>query len=64
VTLSRSDNVWDNVAMESFFSSLKTGRTAALDTAGFADELDLAEGGFRPTNCRASTFRCRSLSLE
>jgi AcrR family transcriptional regulator len=28
LTLSRSCNVWDNAAMESFFSSLKTERTA------------------------------------
>ena len=27
-SMSRSDNVWDNAAMESFFSSLKTERTA------------------------------------
>ena len=27
-TMSRSGNVWDNAAMESFFSSLKTERTA------------------------------------
>jgi putative transposase len=27
-SMSRSGNVWDNAAMESFFSSLKTGRTA------------------------------------
>ena len=26
--MSRADNVWDNAAMESFFSSLKTERTA------------------------------------
>jgi transposase InsO family protein len=26
--MSRSGNVWDNAAMESFFSSLKTERTA------------------------------------
>jgi putative transposase len=26
--MSRSGNVWDNAAMESFFFSLKTGRTA------------------------------------
>ncbi len=26
-SMSRSDNVWDNAAMESFFSSLKTERT-------------------------------------
>jgi putative transposase len=28
-SMSRSGNVWDNVAMESFFSSLKTERTAS-----------------------------------
>jgi putative transposase len=27
-SMSRSGNVWDNAAMESFFSSLKTERTA------------------------------------
>ena len=27
-SMSRPDNVWDNAAMESFFSSLKTERTA------------------------------------
>ncbi len=27
-SMSRSDNAWDNAAMESFFSSLKTERTA------------------------------------
>ena len=27
-SMSRSGNVWDNTAMESFFSSLKTERTA------------------------------------
>ena len=29
-SMSRSGNVWDNAAMESFFSSLKTERTAGL----------------------------------
>src|SRR6516162_7915148 len=29
-SMSRSGNVWDNAAMESFFSSLKTERTARL----------------------------------
>ena len=27
-SMSRSDNVWDNATMESFFSSLKTERVA------------------------------------
>ena len=30
-SLSRSGNVWDNAAMESFFSTLKTERTARKD---------------------------------
>jgi putative transposase len=30
-SMSRSGNVWDNAAMESVFSSLKTERTAAQD---------------------------------
>jgi putative transposase len=30
-SMSRSGNVWDNAAMESFFSSLKTERTASKD---------------------------------
>jgi len=29
-SMSRSGNVWDNAAMESFFSSLKTERTACM----------------------------------
>ena len=29
-SMSRSGNVWDNAAMESFFSSLKTERTARI----------------------------------
>jgi putative transposase len=28
--MSRAGNVWDNAAMESFFSSLKTERTGAI----------------------------------
>jgi putative transposase len=32
-SLSRSGNVWDNAAMESFFSSLKVERVAARPTA-------------------------------
>jgi putative transposase len=36
-SMSRSGNVWDNAAMESFFSSLKTERTARK-TYGTRDE--------------------------
>ena len=30
-SMSRSGNVWDNAAMESFFSSLKTERHSTID---------------------------------
>jgi putative transposase len=38
-SISRSGNVWDNAAMESCFSSLKTERTASRDEAK-ADVFD------------------------
>jgi transposase InsO family protein len=46
------DNVWDNAAMESFFSSLKTGRTArklyrTRDQAK-ADVFDYIERFYNP----------------
>ena len=47
-SMSRSGNVWDNAAMESFFSSLKTERTGkkfyrTRDTAR-ADVFDCQHG--------------------
>jgi putative transposase len=50
--MSRSGNVWDNAAMESFFSSLKTERTArrlyrTRDEAK-ADVLDYIERFYNP----------------
>jgi len=50
--MSRSGNVWDNAAMESFFSSLKTARTArkvyrARDEAK-ADVFDYIERFYNP----------------
>ena len=58
-SLSRSGNVWDNAAMESFFSSLKTERTAgkvyrSRDTAR-ADVFDYIER-FYNTRRRHSTL--------
>jgi hypothetical protein len=38
-SMSRSGNVWDNAAMESFFSSLKTERTGATDILRTARQL-------------------------
>ncbi|MDE2167431.1 MAG: IS3 family transposase [Alphaproteobacteria bacterium] len=51
-SMSRSDNVWDNAAMESFFSSLKTERTArkvyrTRDDAK-ADVFDYIERFYNP----------------
>lgn len=51
-SMSRSDNVWDNAAMESFFSSLKTERTESKtyrtrDEAR-ADVFDYIERFYNP----------------
>jgi putative transposase len=51
-SMSRSGNVWDNAAMESFFSSLKTERTArklyrTRDEAK-ADVFDCVERFYNP----------------
>jgi putative transposase len=51
-SMSRSGNVWDNAAMESFFSSLKTERTArklyrTRDEAK-ADVFDYVERFYNP----------------
>jgi putative transposase len=51
-SMSRSDNVWDNAAMESFFSSLKTERTTrkiyrTRDEAK-ADVFDYIERFYNP----------------
>jgi len=63
-SMSRAANVWDNAAMESFFSSLKTERTAnkiysARDEAR-ADVFDYIER-FYNTTCRHSTIGYLSL---
>lgn len=51
-SLSRSGNVWDNAAMESFFSSLKTERTAGKvyrsRAAAKADVFDYIERFYNP----------------
>ena len=58
-SMSRSGNVWDNSAMESFFSSMKTERTArktyrTRDEAR-ADVFDYIETFYNPTR-RHSTL--------
>jgi putative transposase len=62
-SMSRSGNVWDNAAMESFFSSLKTERTArktyrTRDEAR-ADVFDYIEFFYNPKR-RHSTIGCLS----
>ena len=62
-SMSRSGNCWDNAAMESFFSSLKTERTArkvyrARDEAK-ADVFDYIECFYNPIR-RHSTIGYRS----
>jgi putative transposase len=58
-SMSRSGNVWDNAAMESFFSSLKTERTAGKTyrtrNAARADIFDYIERFYNPTR-RHSTL--------
>jgi putative transposase len=57
-SMSRSGNVWDNAAMESFFSSLKTERTArkicrTRDEAK-ADVFDYIERFYNTADTRRS----------
>jgi putative transposase len=51
-SMSRSGNVWDNAAMESFFSSLKTERTARkvyrTRDAARVDVFDYIERFYNP----------------
>lgn len=58
-SMSRSGNVWDNSAMESFFSSLKTERTARKvyrsRSDAKADVFDYIERFYNPTR-RHSTL--------
>ncbi len=58
-SMSRAGNVWDNSAMESFFSSLKTERTACkvyrTRNAARADVFDYIERFYNPTR-RHSTL--------
>jgi len=57
--MSRSGNVWDNAVMESFFSTLKTERTArqhcATRDAARADVFDDIERFYNPIR-RHSTW--------
>jgi putative transposase len=66
-SMSRSGNVWDNAAMESFFSSLKTERTArkvyrSRDQAK-ADVFDYIERFYNPKR-RHSTIGYLTMEFE
>jgi len=59
-SMSRAGNVWDNAAMESFFSSLKTERTArktyqTRDQAK-ADVFDYIERFYNPASQHPSVY--------
>jgi transposase InsO family protein len=47
--MSRSGNLWDNAAVENFFSSLKTERSARRSTGRGTTPLTLGEGQTWPS---------------
>jgi putative transposase len=59
-SMSRSGNVWDNAAMESVFSSLKTERTARTiyrsRAEAKADVFDYIERFYNPKRRRRSAI--------
>jgi transposase InsO family protein len=59
-SMSRSGNVWDNAAMESFFSSLKTERTASIRSAFFAQLAGLDGQGVADRGAKWSDRLCPS----
>ena len=67
-SMSRSGNVWDNAAMESFFSSLKTERTArkvyrTRDQAR-ADVFDYVERLYNPRRCHSTIGYLSPMEFE
>lgn len=67
-SMSRSGNIWDNAAFESFFSSLKTERTArktyrSRDEAK-ADLFDYIERFYNPKRRHATLGYLSQLSLK
>ncbi|MHC2338115.1 transposase InsO family protein [Bradyrhizobium sp. USDA 4454] len=60
-SMSRSGNVWDNAAMESFFSSLKTERTASktYSTRDEARATTSRDSTIRPAGTRPSAISAR-----
>jgi putative transposase len=67
-SMSRSGNVWDNAAMESFFSSLKTEPTArkvyrTRDNAR-ADVFDYIERFYNPRRCHSTIGYLSPMEFE
>lgn len=67
-SLSRSGNVWDNAAMESLFSSLKTERTAGQvyrsRAAAKADVFDEIERFYNPRRRRSTLGYVSPMDFE
>ena len=67
-SMSRAGNVWDNAAMESFFSSLKTERTAAKTyrtrAQARADVFDYIERFYNPTRRHSTLGYLSPLEFE
>ena len=61
-SISRSGNVWDNAAMESFFSSLKTERVRRQvyrsRDAARADVFDFIERFYNTTRRHSTSYLC------
>jgi putative transposase len=66
--MSRSGNVWDNAAMESFFSSLKTERTArkvyGSRAEAKADVFDYIERFYNPKRRRSTLGYLSPIEFE
>ena len=67
-SMSRSGNVWDNAVMESFFSSMKTERTAnklyrTRDQAR-ADVFDYIERFYNPIRRHSTIGYCSPIAFE
>lgn len=67
-SMSRSGNVWDNAAMESFFSSLKTERTAGKTyrtrDAARADVFDYIERFYNPSRRHSANGYMSPIDFE
>lgn len=66
--MSRAGNVWDNSAMECFFSSLKTERLARRDyatrNAARADVFDYLERLYNPIRRHSTLGYLRPVNFE